>query len=148
MLKRLKEKLWKKSRPTLIVDLLTPEHYKDGDDDCYYWAAAPNKDFLEDIAKDFPESEQLYCEFDVPLRGTLDDIRLLVTDKACFPMNAPILTEDLKHYHFATARGMELRWKLRIPDSYHTSRVLLLEKAEKGSYKIIKVYRNHHEDKG
>lgn len=145
MQKQSKKKLWQESKPVLIVDLLAPEHFTDEGEDCYYWAAAPGKDFLSDIAKDFPDAEQLYCEFVVPLVGTKDDIRLAVTDKAQFPMNAPIVTEDGKNYHFATARGMELRWKLRIPESDHTSRVLHLEKVEKGLYKINKVYRNHHE---
>lgn len=145
MLKKLKSK-WQKQEPKPIVEILPPELFHDEEGDGYYWSAVPNKDFLRDIAQDFPEAEQLFCEFYVPLTEPASEIRLLVTDTKKFPMNAPILSEDGKHYHFATPRGMELRWKLQINEGDNTSRYLMLDKVDKGEYKIKKVYINHHED--
>lgn len=142
MLNGLKRK-FSKAECRLIVELLPPELYQD-DGDCYYWAAVPSDGFLKDIVADFPdEKETIFCEFVVPLIGVQDDIRLLVSNEKNFPMNAPIVVDDNGNCHFATARGMELRWKLNIPEHDNASRMLWMEKVGKGEYKIVKCYKNH-----
>lgn len=142
MLNGLKKK-FSKAECRLIVELLPPELYQD-DGDCYYWAAIPSDGLLKDIVADFSdEHETIFGEFDVPLVGNIDDIRLLISNEKNFPMNAPIVTNEKGECHFVTARGMELRWKLNIPENETSTRVLWMEKIGKGEYRIVKCYKNH-----